>query len=392
MFSFKNIMILAAAAAVVCGGCQDQGTRKNAARAKWERASEQVKLPIAQQQFAEGKYQEAYTTVNEILSADKTSGEAHLLAGKILIAEGLGRKGIEEVNTAVKCNPRLAEGYHLLGTAAEERRDMAEAAKLYKQACAIEPGNVTYFTAQIDLLSQMNDFRTAADMLEKEIAAAPDNWHFKALYARLLQYQGRIDDAIGYYRQACMIAGRNDELSESLGYCYILAGKWSEAAEIFEELAKTCPDEQCRQNMLTIIAQCNLNARQFNRAIADLDKLSVSERDNAQVWLRLGQAALASGSTQRAYTCSQRALKLNPGYTDAIMLEGCSQYANRNYYSAAQSFEKIVDDVKEGPFAMLMLGKCYEKQGDAARAKAAFERARAGSDGEVSQYLAKLIK
>ena len=133
-----------------------------------------------------------------------------------------------------------------------------------------------------------------------------------------------------------------------------------------------------------------MNGGQYGRAVNCYSQLSVEERDNADIWVKMGQAALGAGAPKRAFTCGQKALALQPGYTDAIALIGCAQYTGGDYTAALRSFGRIAADKKNAGFSWLMRARCYEQLGQTSKAERAYKRAREiNPRSELGDFLAK---
>jgi tetratricopeptide (TPR) repeat protein len=118
-----------------------------------------------------------------------------------------------------------------------------------------------------------------------------------------------------------------------------------------------------------------MNCAQYDRAVNCYNELNVKERDNAEIWVKMGQAALGAGAAERAFMCGERALVLQPGYADATALVGCAQYSMRDYTAAIKSFEKITSDEKNGGISWLMRARCYEQLGLDDEAGQAYKKA-----------------
>ena len=109
-----------------------------------------------------------------------------------------------------------------------------------------------------------------------------------------------------------------------------------------------------------MLGTCQVNAGQYGGAINSFSKLNLKERDNPQVWLRMGHAALGAGDAQRAYACSMRALAIQPDYPDAIAVKGSAEYLKNNYRDAVKSFKLLAAAPQHAQFAEIMLAKCYQ--------------------------------
>jgi tetratricopeptide (TPR) repeat protein len=117
-----------------------------------------------------------------------------------------------------------------------------------------------------------------------------------------------------------------------------------------------------------------MNTGEYSRSLGYLDRFDPEKKQNADFWLKTGQAALGAGKAKRAVACAQKALFLNAGWADATMLLGCGQYMDGDYRDAIESFAGVVYNKKLSSFAWMMTGKCYQQVGDNEKAKKAFEK------------------
>jgi len=255
---------------------------------------------------------------------------------------------------------------------------------------SLETTNVDYILAVADAQAARENYSEAVELLTRKMSALPRDVSLKVAVADLMLRVGRNERAVELYKQAMLMTSDNGDIAESLGYCYVFSDRWEEAAEIFDSLLKRCRDEQKKKLYLQVTALCSMNSGQYGRAVNCYSQLSVGERDNAEIWVKMGQAALGAGSPKRAFMCGQKALALQPGYTDAIALVGCAQYADGDYAAALRSFAKIAADKKNASFSWLMRARCYEQLGQTYKAERAYKRAREiNPTSELGDFLAK---
>ncbi len=374
----------------VCAGCESQAQSKRAARQRWDKTSARIKLMLAQQQAEAGNYDRAVKAVQECLNTDPNNAAARGLYGKLLLGKGRRDEAIGQLGLALELDKKLHESWYWLGVAVEESRKYKKAYTLYKMALLLEPTNVDYILAVADVQTALNNHSEAEKLLTRKMSALPRDVSLKVAAAELMGRTGKNERAIELYKQAMLMTGDNGDIAEALGYCYVFSGKWNEAAEIFDSLFKQCRDEQKKKLYLQVTALCSMNGGQYGRAVNCYSQLSVEERDNADIWVKMGQAALGAGAPKRAFTCGQKALALQPGYTDAIALIGCAQYAGGNYAAALKSFEKVAADRKNAGFSWLMRARCYEQLGQTYKAERAYKRAREiNPTSELGDFLAK---
>ncbi len=374
----------------VCAGCESQAQSKRAARQRWDKTSARIKLMLAQQQAEAGNYDRAVKAVQECLSTDPNNAAARGLYGKLLLENGRRNEAIGQLGFALELDEKLHESWYWLGVAVEESRKYKKAYTLYKMALLLEPTNVDYILAVVDVRVARNNYSEAAKLLTRKMSALPRDVSLKVAAAELMGRTGENERAIELYKQAMLMTGDSGDIAESLGYCYVFSDKWDEAAEIFDSLLKQCRDEQKKKLYLQVTALCSMNGGQYGRAVNCYSQLSVEERDNAEIWVKMGQAALGAGAPNRAFTCGQKALALQPGYTDAVALIGCAQYAGGNYAAALRSFGRIAADKKNAGFSWLMRARCYDQLGQRSKAERAYKRAREiNPSSELGDFLAK---
>ncbi|MHC4619787.1 MAG: tetratricopeptide repeat protein [Planctomycetota bacterium] len=371
----KTIVALIMTMLVVFAGCQTHAENRKAAKERWDKTSARIKLAVAKQEYDSGKYAHAEKNVRECIDADPQMAEAHLLLGKLLLREDKTAEALSALMLAVRLNEKVHEGWYWLGVAAQDNSDYSRAYEYYTKAMALEPTNVDYILAVADVQVARNNYSEAVNLLTRRMEALPRDVSLKVAAADLMLRAGKGDVAIGLYKQAMLMASDSDDIAESLGYCYVFGGKWTEAADVFDRLVENCRDEQRKELYLQVAALCNMNCGRYDRAVSCYGTLSVQERDNAEIWAKMGQAALGAGMNRRALACGQKALSLRPGYADAIALVGCAQYAGGDYAGAARSFEKITVNDKNGGFSLLMQARCYEQLGQRERAERAYETA-----------------
>jgi len=374
----------------VCAGCESQAQSKRAARQRWDKTSAQIKLTLAQQQYASGNYERAVKAVQECLSTDPNNAAARRLYGKLLLGNGRRDEAIGQLSFSLELDEKLHESWYWLGVAAEENRDYEKAYEHYNKALSLEPTNVDYILAVADVQIARNNHSQAVELLTRKMSALPRDVSLKVALAELMLRIGRNERALELYKQAMLMTGDDSNIAESLGFCLIFSGKWDEAAEIFDRLFEQCEDEHKKKLYLQVTALCSMNSAQYGRAAKCYSQLSVEERDNAEIWVKMGQAALGAGAAKKAFMYAQKALALQPGYSDAIALVGCAQYTNGDYAAAIKSFERIAADSKNGGFSWLMRARCYDQLSQSGKAERAYKRAREiNPHSELGDFLAK---
>jgi len=378
----------------VVSGCESQSEGKKLALTRWQKASAYAKLNFAEQQYQNEQFEQALNTAFECVSINPDMPEAHLLFGKLLLTQRQFYKATSELSKAVDLDKKLDGGWYWLAVAAEREGNYYRAQACYEKAMSLKPENVDYILATAEILSVQGRENDAIQLLEQKMAEIPKEISLKVAAADFMWQLGKDQQAIEIYKQASLMAGDDyyEEIAESLGYCYVFGGKWDEAEKIFIELSERCTQQQNRKLYLQVAALCGMNCGGYGTAVNCYNQLSVTDRDNPQLWMKLGRAALGAGAADRALECGRKALNLQPGLAEAVALVGCAQYVGGDYPAAVTNFEKIATDDKYGSFSWLMRARCYERLGKAGKARLAYQKAlEMNPHSELGRFLAQDI-
>ncbi len=382
----------------VCAGCESHSKSKKMAQEKWDKASAGIKLNLARQKYEENCFDEAEKILSECVAADPNNAQAHLLYGKLLLAKDKQADAERELRLAVGIDGELGEGWYWLGLAAQKSGRSQQTLVYYDKALALNPTDIDYILAVAETYAEQEKFEEAIKLLEEKIAAMPREISLKTAAADLMWRLGKNERAIELYKEAMLMKDDDSNIAEALGFCYVFSSRWSEGAEIFNKLTERCStlgeadgqNEQKKNLYLQMAALCSMNCAQYDRAVNYYNELSVKERDNAEIWVKMGQASLGAGAAERALMCGERALDLQPGDADATALIGCVQYSMGDFAAAIRSFEKITSDGKNGGLSWLMKARCYERLGLNNEAGQAYKKAFEIEPGsELGNFLAK---
>ncbi len=393
----KTMMAMAIIVCLGSVGCESFSDTKKLAQKRWEKASVGAKLILAQQEYDENRFDDARKIVSKCVIVDPNNAQAHLLYGKLLLMEDNQADAVRELRLAVELDEELGEGWYWLGLATrgleQTQQSWWENQQIlfyYKKALKLNPANIDYILAVAETYTEQKKIEEATRLLEEKMTAMPSQVPLKIAAANLMWRLGKNERAIELCKQAMLMNGDDSSIAETLGYYYVFNGQWSEGAKIFNKLIEQCQDEQKKKLYLQTAALCSVNCAQYNRAVNCYNKLSIEERDNAEFWVKMGQAALGADAAEKALICGETALALQPGNADAIVLVGCAKYLMEDYAEAIKSFEKITSDEKNECISWLMRARCYEQLGRKNDAGQAYRKAlEIKPNSELGDFLAK---
>lgn len=111
---------------------------------------------------------------------------------------------------------------------------------------------------------------------------------------------------------------------------------WNEAAEAGEQLRTVRDDEKTAG----IQGRAFLGAKQFDRAVAPLEKLARADTANGQAWLYYGIALSRSGKLRKAMEALEITIQLMPDSIPAMSELGYVYESDKQYQQALRIYEK----------------------------------------------------
>ncbi|HTG16021.1 MAG TPA: tetratricopeptide repeat protein [Blastocatellia bacterium] len=111
---------------------------------------------------------------------------------------------------------------------------------------------------------------------------------------------------------------------------------WNEAAEVSEKLRAVRDDDKTAG----IQGRAYLGAKQFDRAVAPLEKLARADTSNGQAWLYYGIALSRSGKMRKAMEALEITIQLMPDSIPAMSELGYVYESDKQYQQALRIYEK----------------------------------------------------
>ncbi|MGA9771186.1 MAG: tetratricopeptide repeat protein [Blastocatellia bacterium] len=115
-----------------------------------------------------------------------------------------------------------------------------------------------------------------------------------------------------------------------------LNSAWLEAVEVGERLRAIRDD----QKTAGLSGRAYLGARQFDKAVAPLEKVAKANTDNGQAWLYYGIALSRSGQMRKAMEALEITIQLMPDSIAALSELGYVYESDKQYQQALRIYEK----------------------------------------------------
>ena len=240
--------------------------------------------------------------------------------GRVLIELGVDDNSIypEAVQIgeqAIQANPNDPRGYAIKARAMDLNGDSANAVPVGQAGLQVDRNFAPLHTALSSAYRDIDRYDVSLQEAENAISIDPNDPDAHRVYALALIWVGRRDEAL-------------DQLQQAVGLNPNLASPYFELASMYRSLA---------------IQDANGGQSQYEMAIATYEKILAMQPNNAKAFLRLCQTYTELGDHRRGQGYCEDAIALNGSYAEAYRSLGQTQYPQRNYEGAIESFNKCVE-------------------------------------------------
>ena len=352
------------------------------------------------------------------------AGAAYLRLSQLERAE-------ESFVEAIKMDAEMADAYNALGVVMTKRRRYDEALELYNKALELNPNDAGFrinialayhlqgraedaeqayrlaidtnsdFAGALDFLSgggssaavatdplqkiasekayedgaaflRLDRLDRATEQFERALSLDPNNAEAINGQGVIATKQRKYADALGLYEKAVRIRPDNAGYQANLAITYHLQGKKDEAIQAYRKAADLNSSYEGQLDFITggkPIGSFEVATPSSASTVGPLQKIAAEKAyDDGAAFLRLDRL-------DRALEQFERALSLDPNNADALNGKGVVETRRRNYPAAVEAFTLAAGKNTTNGGFLINLAIAHHLQGDADKAKAAYEKA-----------------
>ncbi|MCA1925844.1 MAG: PEP-CTERM system TPR-repeat protein PrsT [Thiobacillus sp.] len=387
-----------------------------------------VQLALAQLALADNDAAGAMQALDEALRIDPKHRDSLLLKADLLLATGKPAEAVAVYRNAIKTDPQHIPARLALAGIALADNKLADARREVDAALQISPNNLQarYTQALIDfrdkktetardhlapVLKAAPDFvpaqllagaieytlgnmQTAEAHLNKVVKTVPDNPYASRLLAAAQLRQGRPDDAAKTLAPALKAASVDAGVLAVAGEIAQAKRDFAQASAYFEQAAKQTPDNAAIRTSLgvsrlaqgdaramadlqtaagmegsdsradTFIILNQLQAKQFDAALASIAALEKKQGASPLTWNYRAAAQLGKGDAARARASFTEALKLDPKFFPAAANLAQLDLQDKQPAAAKARFDAILKADPKHLNAMLALADLALRDND----------------------------
>lgn len=193
-----------------------------------------IKFGLAELYFSAGKYESALEMYQDLIKRQKTFGEVDLIqrlfqteakignyeeaakiikehssdildidskyqAGLVMLAVGDDDRAIEYLDDVINQSPDYVNAYPLLAQAYDHKLDDEQVLRSAQAGLAYNELDETLYSLGARAASNLKDFKTAEELLNKGLKIAPDNTDLRLQLSNLYLHEGKYQDSISLF-------------------------------------------------------------------------------------------------------------------------------------------------------------------------------------------------
>lgn len=217
---------------------------------------------------------------------------------------------------AINANPNDPRGYAIKTRALDLNGQPEQAIPVGQAGLNVDRNFAPLHAALSSAYLSIDRYDVALREGEEAIRLDPNDPTSRRIYSYSLNWTGQYAEAVNQLEQAVALNPNN-------------AGPYFELAALYRSQAQRAED--------TVFAQ-----ERYAEAIALYEQVLAMQPENARAYLRLCDAYFEARENQRAEDYCQQAVNINPEYSAAYASLGQTQYSQRNYEGAIESFDACI--------------------------------------------------
>ncbi|HTS37867.1 MAG TPA: tetratricopeptide repeat protein [Candidatus Solibacter sp.] len=297
---------------------------------------------------------EGLSLARQLSTESHNEVQRHFTLGLLLASEKQYRPAELELERADSLNPGTFEILFNLGQVYLSSANYSKAELVLHRALALTPDSADAMYLLARAYDEQSRPVDALDLLARAHKIAPENTDIIFLLARVSMGQNFYEDAIPLLESGIKIAPRRLDLHAALGESYFMSGKANQAIEEFKNLIDLDPSARS----YTFLGLSYRHLGRFDDALEYFEEGLKRDPKNVACLYNIGFIEERRGDTSAANEKFQEALRLHPGFADALLELANLRTKDKKYAEAVDLLRRYVKtsrDPAPGYYKLAML-------------------------------------
>jgi tetratricopeptide (TPR) repeat protein len=319
------------------------------------------------------KHEAVSAMIKDILAVNPLHLKTLILKAKITLSNGLYDEGINELRTILTNYPKADQAMVLLGQTYLMKKSPELAEENFYKALEVNPSNLDALKPILSKLMQNKDYMRAAELVQKGLAAKPNNFQllktlaqiklsaadwaevkkitdvfatqpkevafYNYLSGRVLQNEQKYADAIAKYQE---VLTANPEFLEAMDGIIQSNEKLNKRSATFTYLDSYIKAHPDKEFIYLIKAELLMADKQQDQAVKTLTEAMAKWPKNLQFYMTLAKFYAQSNNTEQVIAVYNKALTNIPDSVDAKMALAGVYEQKQDYANALKLYEALL--------------------------------------------------
>jgi tetratricopeptide (TPR) repeat protein len=273
----------------------------------------------------------------EVLQKDQNSIEGHILMGTVLFAQKQNDKAFEQLDIAIKLDPKRIESHLSLARFYLVTGDMKKGEEVFQQAIAIDPKAPLAHTEYGKFLAKMGRSTEAEAELKKAVEVAPSDRTANFILASFYLVNKQIDKAEQAYKALAALDPDKPESRGMLADFYSTTGRLDEGIRIYQETLAKSPDYTQGRYRLSEILLMKGDVKAASAQVDDILKKDASDRQALLLRARIKSVGGQEAGLKAALEDLKEVLKQEPNSRAGLYFMAQTNF-NLGLFDQARAF------------------------------------------------------
>jgi tetratricopeptide (TPR) repeat protein len=329
-----------------------------------------ARLAVAQLQLRKREWDAALRTAEQVLSVDKTNGNARLIQSAAMMGQQRYADSRTMLAEMQKASPNSADIYYQLGLIDLAEKKYKESEADFRRSYELNPANSRGLMGIVETYFAQHRPDDAINMLQAEAVKAPKRVDLRLAVASASVMAARFDMAVTQYKTALDMLGADAaaraDIYLRLGETYRRKGDLVDAIPALEQARKSMPDNSVVLSTLALALDGSgrkAEARKIYETTLKNDPNNGVALNNLAFLIADG-----GGDLDQALTLAQRAKQMLPNTAEVSDTLGLIYLRKNLSDNAIDIFQDLVNKQPNQPTFRYHLGMAFSQKGDRPRA------------------------
>jgi len=317
-------------------------------------------------------YTTAKTVVAALMKRNGRDPQVRALNGIVMLNDGRADDAVNALQSAARDYPKDASIQFWLGKAALARGDFTLAETSFRNSAVLEPARLDAQQELAILAVQHGDMDLLLEVADNTIKSAP---HFPGGYvwrAVVELARNKPELAEPDLKTAIAIAPKSAPAYLQLGKIRFMQKKYPEAVSLLEQNLQYDPNSI---EAMRLLIGYDLYQKQLDKALARVNQQIAIAPKNSSLYVLLAELQIQSNKLDLAAVSAQKAMQLNSGDVEAVMVFAQIKMHNGQTANAISAWEQWIKQHPNDAASIAILGTLEESAGNKPKAEELYKKA-----------------